>query len=224
MRTGVAAIVAAVGVAMLTPPLYTTWRPRWLPWWLESYINGVHTFKEPPGWLFPMFPWAGFAFAGLAVGFLLLSDWARERETLLFGLLGAGGAAVWFAAQRMDRSPWQIYAEYNFWLTSPNYFLMRVAVLMVIMAAAYAWCRWGLATWGFSPMIQFGQTSLLVYWVHIEFVYGKFILLPSRGNSIEGASWGLLVVTLGMLLLSIARTEWRDRGVRMRVKAKATAG
>ena len=29
-----------------------------------------------------MFPWSAFAFAGLAVGFLLLSDWARRYEAL----------------------------------------------------------------------------------------------------------------------------------------------
>ena len=29
----------------------------------------------------------------------------------------------------------------------------------------------------FSPLIQLGKTSLLVYWVHIEFVYGRFSIL-----------------------------------------------
>ena len=47
-------------------------------WWLESYINGVHTFGKPQPWLFPIFPWAAFAFVGLAVGSLLLSD-GREK-------------------------------------------------------------------------------------------------------------------------------------------------
>jgi uncharacterized membrane protein len=223
-RTGIAAAAAGMVVALLTPPLYTTWRPRWLPWPLESYINGIHTFKEPPGWFFPMFPWAGFAFAGLALGFLLLSERARRHEAITFGLLGAGGAGIWFAARWLDHLPYQLYAVDNFWLTSPNYFLMRVAVMLVMLAGAYAWCRWGLATWGFSPMVQLGQTSLLVYWVHIEFVYGKFILLPSHGNQIGGASWGLVVVTLGMLLLSIGRTEWKKRVGKLRFGARATAG
>ncbi len=213
-RTIIAAIAASLGIALLTPPLYTTWRPRWLPWPLESYINGVHTFKEPPGWLFPTFPWAAFAFAGLAVGFLLLSERVRKYEAAFFALFGAGGAAIWFGARWLDHQPRQMYAVYNFWLTSPNFLLMRVGVLLMILAACYAWCRWGAATWGFSPIIQLGQTSLLVYWVHIEFVYGKFILLPSHGNGIRGASWGLLVVFLGMLLLSIGRTAWTERRTR----------
>ena len=35
------AAIAAV-IALATPPLWTTHQPRWLPWPLESYINGVH--------------------------------------------------------------------------------------------------------------------------------------------------------------------------------------
>ena len=78
--TIVTAVVCAAAIAGLTPPLWTSWRPHFLPWWLESYINGVHTFGKPQPWLFPIFPWAAFAFVGLAAGSLLLSDWARKNE------------------------------------------------------------------------------------------------------------------------------------------------
>src|SRR5947208_14438999 len=66
IRTLVAGIFAAVLVAMATPPLWRTYRPRLLPRPVESYINGVHFFKEPQPWLFPLFPWSACAFAGLA--------------------------------------------------------------------------------------------------------------------------------------------------------------
>src|SRR6202171_1987330 len=69
IRTLVAGILAATVVAMATPPLWTTHRPKFLPWPIESYINGVHIFDQPQPWLFPLFPWSAFAFAGLAVGF-----------------------------------------------------------------------------------------------------------------------------------------------------------
>jgi hypothetical protein len=95
--------------------------------------------------------------------------------------------------------------------TSPNFLMTRVGILLVIAFLTYAWCRWGLATRGFSPIIQLGQTSLLVYWVHIEFVYGRFSILPKRSQTIAGASWGLLEITVFMLLLSLVRTriDWK---------------
>ena len=62
------------------------------------------------------------------------------------------------------------------------------------------------------PMIQLGQTSLLVYWVHIEFVYGRFSILHKRTNDIRTASLGLLTIFLSMLLLSVLRMKWKGRG------------
>jgi uncharacterized membrane protein len=209
---GVTAGAVALLIALLTPPLWTTWRPQWLPWPVESYIDGVHNLGQPQSWLFPIFPWTGFAFAGLAVGFLLLSDWARRREATVFILTGAAGVALIYLARWMDARPEKIYAVYDFWHTSPNFFLIRVGLLLAILAATYIWCRWGGGQWGFSPLIQLGQTSLLVYWVHIEFVYGRLSILPKHGVGIWTASLGLLAIFTGMLMLSIWRTSFKGRG------------
>jgi hypothetical protein len=89
--------------------------------------------------------------------------------------------------------------------------MIRVGLVLVITVFAYAWCRWGPGQWGFSPLIQMGKTSLLVYWVHIELVYGRFHILPQRSQSILGASRGLLTIFLAMLALSLLRTKLRGR-------------
>src|SRR5262249_30973865 len=70
-----------------------------------------------------------------------------------------------------------------------------------------AWCRWGLAQWVFSPLIQLGQASLLVYWVHIEFVYGRFSILTKRAQTIAGATLGLAIIFFSMLALAYIRTH-----------------
>jgi len=202
--------VAAV-ISLLSPLMWTTWRPRWLPWPIESYINGVHTFDKPQPWLFPVFPWAAFAFVGMAAGFLILSDWARSWEAKLFTGAGALGASMIGVGHTLDASSLQIYAVDDFWHTSPNFFLIRVGILLVILSFAHGWCTWGLGQKGFSPLLQLGKTSLLVYWVHIEFVYGKFSILPKRACSASTATFGLAVICVAMLLLSMARTTWKTR-------------
>ena len=110
------------------------------------------------------------------------------------------------------RGPVHLYAVYDYWHTSPNFFLARVGILLVIVLGAYVWCRWGAGQIGFSPLIQLGQTSLLVYWVHIEFVYGTFSILTKRAQTIPMATFGLLVICVMMVLLSMARTRWKGRG------------
>ena len=208
------AILGTTLIALLTPPLWTTGRPSWLPWPLESYIDGVHNLGAPQPGLFPIFPWTAFAFAGLAAGFVLFSDWGCARTSQILALSAVAGVGMIVGARWLDHLPFQLYSVYDYWHTSPNFFLMRIGLLLMIAFLSYAWCRWGLGARGFSPLIQLGQTSLLVYWVHIEFVYGRFSLLPKRANDIRTASLGLLTIFLMMLVLSMLRTriDWRTVG------------
>ena len=214
--TRLALVLTASGTALLisllTPPLWTTWRPHWLPWPLESYVNGVHNLGTPQAGLFPVFPWTAFAFAGLAVGFILQSSWARAQEPRAFFSLGLAGSVLIEFARWLEAQPRQLYAVNDYWHTSPSFFLIRVGMLLVILTASYGWCRWGAAQWGFSPLLLLGQASLMVYWVHIEFVYGRVSILPKHALGIGGASVGLLVISLAMLALAYVRIKMKGRG------------
>ncbi len=222
-----AAIATTALIALVTPPLHTTWRPTWLPWPLESYIDGCHNLGAPQTWLFSIFPWAAFAFAGLATGFilfnnLLFKDRARNHAAETLAIFAAIGVVAIPVAYLFDHSSIHFYSVYNYWHTSPNFLMMRVGLLLAIAFLSYAWCCWGLATRGFSPLIQLGQTSLLVYWVHIEFVYGRLSLLPKRAQSVSSASRGLLEIIVFMVILSLLRTkidwkriDWKKLGRRV---------
>lgn len=210
-------ILVAATVALVTPLVWKTTRFSAMPWQLETYLNGVHTFGRPQAWLFPIFPWTAFAFAGLAIGFFLLSDFAKQNQTKAFVGLGCAGIFVGAVSVLFDKSPIRFYnpADYDYWHTSPNFFLMRCGILLLILFLAYAWCRWGFAQRGFSPVIQLGQTSLLVYWVHMEFVYGRLSILPKGRCGIAAATAGLLIIFFAMLALSIGKTNWKRRAVRV---------
>lgn len=213
--------------ALLTPLLYTTWRPTWLAWFIESYVDGCHNLGSPQPWLFPLFPWAAFAFAGLGAGVIFFSEVGKAvgdsagtsvpgasdgSGSKTLALFGAAGALAIVAAHLLDRSSFQLYSTYDYWHTSPNFLMLRVGLLLVIAFLSYAWCRWGWVTRGFSPLIQLGQTSLLVYWVHIEFVYGRFSIMAKQAQTIPGATRGLLEIILFMLVLSMIRTRinWKN--------------
>ena len=213
-RNAWAGVAVSLAIALMTPLLWTTWQPRWLPWPFESYINGVHTYGTPQAWLFPLFPWAGFAFLGMATGFVVLSDWAHAREELVRWGAGVGGVTLMLGAVALEHSPLHLPAwlepVHDFWHTSLAFFLVRVGMLLVILWMSSFWCAHGWGQHGFSPVIQLGQTSLLVYWVHIEFVYGKFSIVPKRVSGATTATLGLFGIFLAMLLLSLARSRWKS--------------
>ena len=209
-----AALLTASIIVLLTPLLWSSWRPSFLPWPLESYINGIHTGSEPQFWLFPLFPWCAFAFVGLAAGFALLSEAARRKEAAFFaGLAGLGAAAV-LLSLLFEASPIRVYALQDYWHSSPNFFLLRCGVLLIIMAGSYAWCSIGWGQMGFNPVIQLGTTSLLVYWVHIEFVYGRFSILRKHECTWGQATIGLIVIFLSMVALSLWRSEAKSAPIR----------
>ncbi|MGH9514535.1 MAG: heparan-alpha-glucosaminide N-acetyltransferase domain-containing protein [Terriglobales bacterium] len=215
----VMSVVVAAIISALTPLLWTTWRPRFLPWELETYVDGVHNLGHPLSGLFPLFPWAAFAFAGLALGFLLTNSRAKKIGAYAFVATATGGVLLIYFSKFLDSLGLNIYPVYDYWHTSPSFFIVRVGMLLLMTTAAYAWCRWGPAEWGFSPMIQLGRTSLLVYWVHIELVYGKFAILPKRSQGISGASEGLIFIFLAMLALSLLRTNLRGKFGKLAVRS-----
>ena len=208
-------------VALATPPLWTTYRLRFLPWMLESYINGVHIYDAPSPWLFSIFPWTGFAFVGLAFGLFLFTDFAQRQESSALAAVATIGAVACAMSLWWDSSRVRMYAVYDYWHSSPNFFLMRCGILLILAFAVFAWCRWGWATKGFSPFIQFGKTSLLVYWAHIEFVYGRFSILPKERSSIALSTLGMVVIFAAMLGISIWRTRSHSRAA-ARLKTATT--
>src|SRR5258708_5284053 len=131
-RTIAGALTAATLIAMLTPPLSTTHRPRFLP-------------SSPPRSLCssPASP----------LGSLLSSPPPRRNEALFFFLLGLSGVGACYLSRLFDQSPVHLYAVYDYWHSNPNFLLMRCGILLIILFLVYAWCRWGLAQIGFSPII-----------------------------------------------------------------------
>lgn len=222
-RSIVSALFVATLIAISTPLAWTSQYLGRLPWPIESYINGVHMFGTPQPWLFPLFPWAAFAFAGLAAGLLLFTDIARRNEAVSFATLGGTGLLACLLSVLFDRAPLQLYSAsaYDYWHSSPNFFLMRCGILLIILSLIYVWCRWGFAQTSFSPMVQLGKTSLLVYWVHIEFVYGRLSILPKRQCTVLQATSGLLVIFLAMLILSLIRSNWKNRRAKTQKLAAA---
>lgn len=205
-RAAATAALIAAAVALATPPLWTTFRPRWLPWLLESYINGVHIFDQPQPYLFALFPWAAFAFAGFAAGCFLATPWARRRDFLAVSVTAAAGTALLALGFWLDSRP-QIYAVYDFWHTSPNFFLIRIGLLTALLFVGYLWCRWAPSLGGFSPVIELGKQSLLVYWVSIELAYGGLSIVKKRAQDIPTATVALIALTLAMIALAAFRNR-----------------
>jgi uncharacterized membrane protein len=156
-------IAGTVAIAMLTPIVRATPVLSVLPDPIEWYLRPI-----PGRGTFTLFPWGGFLLAGGAVGLWLdaaTTPSTERRVNLLLGVIGAMLAGAGYLASYLPA----IYADTNFWTTSPTFFFLRLGVLTRSLPVAYAWNAF--AT-GRSWLQEFGRASLFVYWIHVEIVYG----------------------------------------------------
>ena len=201
----------AVGIAMLTPIVRITPLLNWLPDPVEWYFR-----PSPTRTNFTLFPWAGFVFVGAVVGMLVESMRRTEHPMRLqLGLAAAGGALA-FAGYRAAFLP-SIYQHSEFWTSSPTFFFLRAGLITLLLPSAYLWERapWRGIISSWSPLEEFGRSSLFVYWIHVEMVYG-FIAWPLRRSlSFQAAILAYALFTaflLGLVLLKNHRLSLRKAG------------
>jgi peptidoglycan/LPS O-acetylase OafA/YrhL len=154
------------------------------------------------------------------VGGFLISETARRFEDAMVPFAAVAGLAISGIGYALDHLPWQLYRNYDFWHTSPNFFLIRLGILLIILSFCEARTRLRPVFTRWRPLNLLGQHSLLVYWVHIEFVYGRLHVLPRQAVGIGGATLGLLGITSAMVLLALAKQQW-DRKSREKARLRA---
>ncbi len=199
-RLAVATLVAAAGVALATPVVWTTnWTPV-LPVMVGPYLTGV------TGSLFPLFPWAAHVFLGAALGLWYADSAAVQRAVQRGRAVVVAGTGLVAAGVLMHAIAWTPYGAIDFWTVSPNLFLVKAGAvliglsLMVRITAARTRLP-GVVT-------ALSRESLLVYVVHLVLLYR-----PVFGVAVAQAVGprlgpGPVVVSAVLLMGTMAALAW----------------
>jgi uncharacterized membrane protein len=189
---------ATAVVAFTTPIVHTTVALDFLPDPLENYL------RPPAGtaW-FSIFPWTGFVFAGAILGVLLdqlHSDESESRLNAWFAVVGSATALSAFAASFLP----SVVGESEFWGGSPAFFFLRTGIMTAVIPFAFVWQRVVVQnTW--SPIQQLGRTSLFIYWIHVELVYGLISLKIHKSMTHPQAWAAFAAFALCMLGCSVLK-------------------
>jgi uncharacterized membrane protein len=205
-RPQIAVALLAAGICIaLGPIIGPAHFPHFLPRPLTSYLGG----QRPMAW-FPLFPWLAWPLVGVALGHY----WARmsrdaRGQAIAFVTTGVVGAAMTYAVILVRRhNPYIIhYPSDLVQQMGPGTFFFRLGYMGPLALLGYLSTRI-FAGFRFSMMRQFGQTSLLVYWVHVELCYGLLLGRLHGRLSMFWATVAFILMTAAMLGLSVLRTKY----------------
>jgi len=207
----VAFAATAAALALIAPVVRSTPVLNLAPDALEAYLRPLSGFSS-----FCFFPWTGFVFAGACIGVLLDAARTPSGESRLNRWLAVAGVVLAIGAYAASFLP-SPYPHSEFWGGSPAFFAIRAGLLTAVIGMAYWWQ--GLTTGqSWSPMRQLGKSSLFIYWIHVELVYG-LISLRIHKTLTHAQAWGAYVAfVLLMLFMSIQKDRfvawWKTRTAR----------
>jgi uncharacterized membrane protein len=171
----------------------------------------LHDYFFPSLNYFGFFPWASFLAFGMAAGSMIRIVKPEDLGRAMLWTLGIGMGVV-MVARYFGDLPYSIYAKSDYWLNSPAMTLTKLGAVLALLAVAYLWVHTGLESERWSVFRQLGTTSLLVYWVHIEIVYGRWFGIWKEDLSVgQVAAFTIVLLTL-MTILSVLRTKYRSLG------------
>jgi hypothetical protein len=194
-------LCALLGLAIaFLSPLITGMDWSRVPWIVRNYIIPDYNF-------FGIFPWGAYLAFGVSAGSIIRAV-PREAMGRCMRWGALVGAALILVCHYTANSSFTLYPKSEFWLNSPAQVLTKVGVLFLMVSFAFLWTRFGAQGW--SWIRQFGVTSLLVYWVHIELVYGHASWLFKDNLTVPQTLFAAVVVILLMLAISTMKTH-RDK-------------
>lgn len=194
-RPGMALFLGAVIAGLAPVACGIDWNRT--PTLLRDYlIPGPHRFA--------FFPQAAYVPFGMAAGFALRR--AGERSlTAAMTWIAFAGFGLLYGGQFFSAQPYSVYPNSDFWVNSPGLIVIRTGIMALILMMSFLCTRYI-----FSGRIlqQLGTTSLLVYWVHVELVYGSWLAVWKRRLTVGQTVLATILITILMYALSVAKTRW----------------
>lgn len=205
-RWFVFALVLMMLTAIYSAPL--VWQAgASLPGFLQYALNG------PTGSVYPLIPNTAFLFAGALVSYEFLRFAKSGREEVFIKRLAVAAVGLHVLGLTLDLLPFQSYAPYDYWSISPNFFLLKLGGICLVMSGSWYVSRTGITHSKrllLRGLIIIGVESLFVYVVHLIALYGS-VLNPNVNLSswgFQSMSWGLSMGAAAVFVGLMISAAW----------------
>ncbi len=161
------------------------------------------------GSTYPLLPNVMFLFAGSLVSYEFLRFVKAGREVQFIKRLAVAAVCLHALGFVMDRLPFESYAPYDYWSVSPNFFLIKMGGICLVMCGAWLVSTRAAgqrAEWVIGGLIVLGVESLFVYVVHLIGLYGSVV-----NPNVNLSAWlapNMNWIDAGGLAAAFAGTMW----------------
>jgi uncharacterized membrane protein len=206
--------VLGVVIAVLSP-LVSSIDPNAVPWLVRAYF--VPSFSN-----FGFFPWAAFVAFGMSAGSLLRTVRREDLRVVMQWSMLIGILLV-IGGQYVSNMPYSLYSKSEFWLDSPGLVVIKLGVLLTILSCGYLVVNLSTLLAGaaqpggllsnatqWSMFRLLGRASLVVYWVHIELVYGRWFGFWKEQLTATQVELFASALIVAMVTLAWVRINWRQ--------------
>jgi uncharacterized membrane protein len=176
---------------------------------IATYFNTLHNS------LFPLFPWLSYLLLGSLIMHIILKYKNNNREEKIINILFVIGAALISTGVVPELLQIKTTAYYNFWLTSPNIFMIKFGIILILIYIL------NFATHNKSYKMKifniYGKESLFVYVIHLLIIYGDnpLTLRYHIGNKCNWLEF-LGIYFLLLIIMLILAKSWNKIKIRYR--------
>lgn len=169
--------------------------------WASEPISSLGTFigayfSHPPVSRFPLFPWSGHLFTGIAVTAFFFNSNDKIKISRLFLIAGFIISAILFYTAAIQPK----YGFIEWWRNAPGHSVFRILFVTGVFGLLYLTEKYYKEN-RLSKILQAtGQNSLFMYTFHLMIVYGSIINYGLRtflNNSMN--AFEIILVTIGVI-------------------------
>jgi len=149
------------------------------PMWFRSYFSLKYKSQ------FPLFPWSAFVMGGVVAGLGFLYVRRKEHSQQYFFRIPLYALGIIMFSLMIELMPLTLYPSHNFWNASPEFFFVRIGIV-IVFCYAFWWLennfqilhakftRFGTIIFDafFYFLVTLGRESLVVYIMHLLIIYG----------------------------------------------------
>ncbi|MEK7264086.1 MAG: heparan-alpha-glucosaminide N-acetyltransferase domain-containing protein [Bacteroidota bacterium] len=209
-------LITAIGLfVVFASPIVRAFNLDDFPMWFRPYFTLKYKSQ------FPLFPWSAFVIAGVLFGYGYLFVRKKENAQQYFSRLPFYALGGILCSLVIELLPLTLYPSHNFWNASPEFFFVRIGIV-VVFCYAFWWLENNLQTINvsfnvlankifdsfFLFLVTLGKESLLVYITHLLIIYGFANLGMSYfayfGKNMNYAQCVLLTLTLEVAMFALA--------------------